>query len=169
LLAAAAGGGAGPSAAEVGPLGEEPSWRIITSSPGADAMLTRGLLAAGLVALGISIMTLTPVQSADPAAKVLRHVVLYRFKPELTAGQIQEVVDAFAALPAQIDAILRLEHGTNVSEEGKSDGLTHGFVVTFRDQQALQTYLQHPAHQAYVAVVRDRREKVVVFDYWTTD
>lgn len=102
----------------------------------------------------------------DKPAKVLRHVVMYKFKAEASPAQVQEVIDAFAGLPKKIDAILDFEHGKNVSQEGKSEGLTHCFVVTFRDEQGLAAYLAHPAHDAYVAVVRDKREKVVVFDYW---
>jgi hypothetical protein len=98
--------------------------------------------------------------------KVLRHIVLYKFKDGLPAGDVQKVIDAFAGLPAKIDTIVDFEHGTNVSPEGKSEGLTHAFVVTFRDEAGRDVYLKHPAHLAYVDVVKNRREKVVVFDYW---
>jgi hypothetical protein len=104
--------------------------------------------------------------SAPAAEKVLRHVVLYKFKDSVTPAQLQEVVDAFADLPKKIDTIIGFEHGPNVSQEGKSEGLTHAFVVTFKNDADLAAYLVHPAHEAYVKVVRDRREKVVVFDYW---
>ena len=40
------------------------------------------------------------------------------------------------------------------------------FVVTFKDEAGRDAYLKHPAHDAYVLVVKDKREKVVVFDYW---
>jgi hypothetical protein len=85
----------------------------------------------------------------------------------LKPGQIDEVVAAFAGLPKKIDNVIGFEHGTNISSEGKSEGLTHSFVVTFRDEAGRDAYLVHPAHQAYVSLVRDRREKVIVFDYWT--
>lgn len=98
--------------------------------------------------------------------KQLRHVVLYKFKPEITPQQIQEVIEAFAALPGKIDTIVGFERGVNVSEENKSEGFTHCFVVTFRDTKGREVYLKHPAHDAYVKVVKDRREKVFVFDYW---
>lgn len=98
--------------------------------------------------------------------KVLRHMVMYKFKDGLPAAQVQEVVDAFAGLPKKIDAIIEFEQGTNVSEEGKSEGFTHIFVVTFRDEAGRAAYLKHPAHDAYVAVVKGKREKVIVFDYW---
>ena len=109
------------------------------------------------------------VGAAEKPAKVLRHIVLYKFKDDCTPQQVQEVVDAFAGLPGKIDAIVDFEHGTNVSPEGKSEGLTHCFVVSFRDEKGRETYLTHPAHQAYVKIVAPRREKVVVFDYWAEE
>lgn len=99
--------------------------------------------------------------------KVLRHIVMYKFKSEIIPAQVQEVVEAFAALPKKIDTIIGFEHGTNVSPEGKSEGLTHVFVVTFKSESDRDAYLVHPAHEAFVKIVRDRREKVIVFDYWT--
>src|SRR5207237_448519 len=109
------------------------------------------------------IMTSPPASAAD---KVLRHIVMYQFKPDVTQAQLQDVIDAFAALPKKIDTIVGFEHGANVSKEGKSDGFTHVFVVTFKTEADRDAYILHPAHEAYVKVVRDRREKVVVFDYW---
>ena len=124
-------------------------------------------LVAGLIG-GVAMMLVQPaVSAADKPARVLRHIVLYKFKDTLTPAQVQEVVDAFCALPGQIDAVIGFEHGTNVSQEQKSEGFTHCFYVTFRDEAGLAAYLKHPAHDAYVQVVRERREKVIVFDYWT--
>ena len=104
---------------------------------------------------------------SSAAEKVLRHIVMYKFKDNLPPAQLQEVIDAFAGLAKKVDTIVGFEHGTNVSKEGKSEGFTHVFVVTFKSEADLAAYLVHPAHQAYVEVVKDRREKVIVFDYWT--
>lgn len=117
--------------------------------------------AAALLAVFIPNLT-----AAKEKEMVLRHVVMYQFKPTTTKVKVQEVIDAFAGLPKQIDTIVGFEHGTNVSNEGKSEGFTHIFVVTFRDEAGREKYLKHPAHDDYVKVVRDKREKVVVFDYW---
>lgn len=125
------------------------------------------LWALGLALVGgVAMFVAKPARSANDDNKVLRHMVMYKFKDNLPPADLKEVVDTFAGLPKKIDTIIGFEHGTNVSREGKSDGLTHCFVVTFRDEQGLATYLDHPAHQHYVEVARDRREKVVVFDYW---
>jgi hypothetical protein len=101
--------------------------------------------------------------------KVLRHIVMYKFKPETTPAQVQQVIDAFGGLPKKIDTIIGYEAGPNVSKEGKSEGFTHVFVVTFKTEADLAAYLVHPAHEAYVKVVKDKREKVVVLDYWADD
>lgn len=130
--------------------------------------------AISAIALATTGMLMTFVRTGESKAaqqprKLLRHIVLYKFKDQVTPAQVDEVVSTFAALKGKIDTIIGFEHGTNVSEEGKSEGFTHCFVVTFRSQADLKTYLQHPAHLDYVKVVRDRREKVVVFDYWAAE
>lgn len=103
----------------------------------------------------------------DNTEKVLRHVVLFGFKPTATPDDIRRVEQAFAELPGKIDAILDFEWGTDVSVEGKSEGYTHCFFVTFRDEAARAIYLPHPEHAAFGAVLRPYLEKVLVLDYWT--
>ena len=125
-------------------------------------MVRIGILFSVFFILGASIF-MSPAAAAE---KVLRHVVMYKFKDDQTAAQVKEVIDAFAGLPKKVDTIIGFEQGTNVSKEGKSEGFTHVFVVTFKNEADLAAYLVHPAHDAYVKVVRDRREKVIVFDYW---
>jgi hypothetical protein len=128
---------------------------------------------AGLLVLTCLVCGAVTVQTssyasnaAEKEGKVLKHLVLYKFKAETTPVQVQEVVAAFSALPKKVEGIVGFEHGPNVSPEAKSDGLTYCFAVTFRDEKARDAYLVHPAHQEYVKVVLDKREKVVVFDYW---
>ncbi|QDU28446.1 Arylesterase precursor [Anatilimnocola aggregata] len=100
---------------------------------------------------------------------LLRHVVLFKFKSDVTKEQVQEVVDAFGQLPKKIAEIKGYEAGTDVSVEGKSEGFTHGFVVTFADEKGRDVYLPHPAHGEFVKLVGPRIDKVLVFDYWTKD
>lgn len=125
------------------------------------------IVATAFLALSVFQMANSQVPAKKTTAgKVLRHIVLYKFKAEVTKPQLQEVIDAFAGLPKKIDGIVDFEHGANVSPEGKSEGLTYCFMVSFKDEAARDAYLKHPAHDEYVKVVKDRREKAVVFDYW---
>lgn len=100
-------------------------------------------------------------------AKLLRHVVLFKFKDSCTTADVQKVVDAFSALPQKIDVIQGFEWGTDVGVENLSQGFTHCFLVTFRDAQGRDAYLPHPAHEEFKQLVRPLLDKVLVVDYWT--
>jgi hypothetical protein len=88
---------------------------------------------------------------ADPS--LLRHVVAFRFTPDATADQIAQVTDAFRALRHSIPEIRSFEHGINNSPEGKHQGFTHVYVLTFDDAAARDRYLPHPAHAAFGALL----------------
>lgn len=123
--------------------------------------ITLSLIVSGLL------MTTSSTVSAEEPAKVLKHIVMYKFHDTLTAAEVEEVVDAFGKMTKQIDTVIGYEHGTNVSQEMKSEGFTHVFIVTFPNEAGRAAYLKHAAHDTYVAVVKGRREKVIVLDYWT--
>ncbi len=127
------------------------------------------LLAAALLSLCLGIYAMTiassQLQAQEKPAALLRHVVLFKFKPDVTKAQVQEAVDAFTALPKKIDAIAAFEWGTDVSVEMKADGFTHCFVVSFKDAKARDEYLPHAAHGEFVKLVGPRIEKVLVFDF----
>lgn len=99
--------------------------------------------------------------------KMLRHVVLFKFKDDASKDQVKAVTDAFAALPSKIDTIKDFEWGTDVSVEQKSEGFTHVFVVTFADEKGREAYLPHAAHQEFVKLVGPVLDKVLVVDYWS--
>ena len=98
---------------------------------------------------------------------MLRHVVLFKFKPDTSQQQIKIIEDAFRALPTQIDAIHDFEWGTDVSVENKAHGFTHCFFVSFASEADRDAYLPHPAHKAFGGVVGPHLENVLVFDYWS--
>lgn len=103
---------------------------------------------------------------ARPADRRLRHVVLFRFKESATPADVDAIVAAFRGLPAAIPGIREFEWGTDVSPEGKSQGFTHCFVVTFGSEADRDAYLPHPAHRDFVAVVGPHVERVCVVDFW---
>ena len=100
------------------------------------------------------------------AEKVLRHVVLFKFKDSATPAQIKQVEDAFRALPSKVKEIKGLEWGTNNSPENLAQGFTHCFFVTFASEKDRAAYLPHPDHQAFGKVLGPHLDKVLVVDYW---
>ena len=99
--------------------------------------------------------------------KLLRHVVLLRFKEDAKAKDVKKVEEAFAALPGKVDAIYDFEWGTDVSVENLANGFTHCFVVTFKSEDDRAAYLPHPAHKAFGELLGPVLDKPFVVDYWT--
>ena len=98
--------------------------------------------------------------------KLLRHVVLFKFKPDATKEQIHEIEAAFAKLPTKIDVIKSFEWGTDNSPEMLAQGYTHCFLVTFADEKGREVYLPHPEHKKFVELALPRVESALVVDYW---
>lgn len=104
----------------------------------------------------------------EESEKLLRHVVLFKFKDTATAEQVKSVEDAFRGLKKEIKEVYDFEWGTDVSVEDLSQGFTHCFFVTFKSQEDLNTYLPHPAHKAFVELLQPHLDKVLVVDYWAS-
>lgn len=97
---------------------------------------------------------------------MLRHVVLFQFKDSSSDAEVRQIVDAFRALPSKISQIADFEYGVDNSPEDLSGGLTHCFLVTFKSEEDRDAYLPHPAHQAFVELLKPHLEKATVVDYW---
>lgn len=101
--------------------------------------------------------------------KLLRHVVLFKFKDNAKQEDIRKVEDAFRELPSKISQVKAFEWGTNNSPENINDGFTHCFFVSFASEKDREIYLPHPAHKAFVEVLKPQLDKVLVIDYWAQD
>src|SRR5690606_20343096 len=97
----------------------------------------------------LSVATLT--LSGFLAAKndQVRHVVVFKYKPEATEAEIAQVTKAFSELKKTIPGIISFEHGINDSTEKKNQGFTHVYMVTFKNAEARDTYLPHPEHKKF--------------------
>lgn len=98
--------------------------------------------------------------------QLLRHVVLFKFKDSAAAADIQKVENAFRELPKKIKEIAAFEWGKNNSPEALNQGFTHCFFVSFKNEAGREIYLPHPAHKAFVEVLKPVLDKVLVIDYW---
>ncbi len=107
--------------------------------------------------------------AASQAGGEFRHIVMFKFKDSATPAQVEAVEKAFGELPSKIDTITDYEWGTSESVEGKNDGFTHTFFVTFKDKAGLETYIPHPAHVAFKEVLIPILDKALVFDYTAKD
>ena len=103
---------------------------------------------------------------AAAPGKVLRHVVLFKYKDSATPEQVKASVDAFRALPSKINLIKSFEWGTNISPEHLDQGFTHAYFLTFTTAADRDAYLVHPAHKEFGASLSPVLDKALVIDYW---
>ena len=113
-----------------------------------------------------SIITGACAQQNIKQDKMLRHVVLFKFKDGSSANDIKKIEEAFRALPSRIKEIRDFEWGINNSPENLNEGLTHCFFVSFNSEDERAVYLPHPAHEEFVKLLKPHLEKAVVVDYW---
>ncbi len=99
---------------------------------------------------------------------MIRHIVLIRFRPEVSEGQIADIFAALPALSARLPGVLAHAAGRSESPEKIERGFLHGFTIDFADWQALATYQDDPGHQAFggslVAHAQGGIDGLLVFD-----
>jgi hypothetical protein len=96
----------------------------------------------------------SPLNMTQAVDSVLRHVVLFKFKPGTSAMDIKKVEEAFSGLPSKIPQIVGYEWGTNNSPEGLDKGFTHCFFLSFNSEEDRAIYLPHPDHKAFGRCLR---------------
>jgi Stress responsive A/B Barrel Domain len=115
----------------------------------------------------ITLATIMSNGQSTTEAKVLRHVVLFKFKDASSTADVKKVEEAFAALPDKLPQIKSYEWGKNNSPEGLNQGLTHCFILTFSSEKDRDDYLVHPDHKAFGKILGPHLDKVTVVDFWT--
>jgi hypothetical protein len=93
-------------------------------------------LAAALIFISSSVKEIMPLQ----------HIVWLKKKDACSQQQMQVLLDEVCSLANVISQIQSVSSGINITD--RANGFTHGIIVTVADQQALQTYISHPAHIA---------------------
>jgi hypothetical protein len=104
--------------------------------------------------------------SNKKSAKMLKHVVLFKFKETSSAADVAMIEKAFAGLSQSIPLIKAFEWGTNNSPENLNQGLTHCFLASFASEKDRDDYLVHPKHVEFTKIAGPHIDKVTVVDYW---
>lgn len=77
---------------------------------------------------------------------MILHSVYCAIRDDVSPRALAEVMAQLAALKDVCAGLLSFEAGPNIDLEQKSQDYTHGFVMRFESQEALEAYARHPAH-----------------------
>lgn len=96
------------------------------------------------------------------------HSVYCATRKSTAEAEIAAVFAQLETLKTVCSGLLSFQAGPNIDLEKKSQKFTHGFVMTFADQAALEAYAVHPDHiaagTALVAICDGGGDGVMVFD-----
>ena len=94
---------------------------------------------------------------------MLTHIVIWKYKPEVSDEQRREHVARLRALDGRIPEIRSFAVGSDVL--GLPRSYHTGLVATFSDRAGLEAYNVHPEHQAVVELGRAISEHVASVDF----
>ena len=104
-------------------------------------------------------------QSAGTGHDLVRHVVLFALKADITPEQRKVIEETSAELRKEVTFIRGYEWGTDLNQGQRAQGYTHCVVMTFDGPDDLKKYLVHPAHVAFKEKAMPYIEKMLVFDF----
>lgn len=94
---------------------------------------------------------------------MLKHVVLFKFKPDTKDADIANVEKGLAALPARISEIKRYEFGRDIVKSDRS--YDFALVSEFEDEDAMKAYQMHPYHMAVLNQLNMICDSIIVVDF----
>ncbi|CAO3614221.1 unnamed protein product [Mucor fragilis] len=91
------------------------------------------------------------------------HIVIVKFKPEVTDDIKEEAVKDILALKNTIPQITDISAGKNFTDRGK--GYEYGWVIEIENKENLPVYANHQSHLDFLAKYKPTFEDVLAFDY----
>ena len=93
---------------------------------------------------------------------MIRHIVLFRIKPEFKA-EIPALVQNFYTMKGRVEGLVDLEAGSDILGSERSYDIA--LVCTFTDRAAFDAYQTHPLHQPSRKSLHEVRESSVACDF----
>ena len=92
-------------------------------------------------------------------------MVLLEFPLETNGDVIADIFNDLKNLETIIDGLISYSGGPYCSPEGLNKGFTHGFTMTFENEEKRNAYFPHPAHELVKNKILAYITNVIAFDY----
>jgi len=94
---------------------------------------------------------------------MLKHIVLFKFKPGTREEDIADIEKGLATLPERISEIKGYEFGRDMLRTDRS--YDFALISEFEDQDAMKRYQRHPYHFAVLNKINMVCESTIAVDY----
>ena len=98
---------------------------------------------------------------------MLNHVVLMKFKPEVSEQDVRELEKALDALPNKIMEIKMYEFGRDILKSERS--YDFALVSLFANLSALKRYQEHAEHLPVAARIKSMCSSIATVDFMGSD
>jgi hypothetical protein len=98
---------------------------------------------------------------------MINHVVLMKFKPDVSNDQIDDLEKSLDDLPNQIVEIQAFEFGRDLIHSERS--YDFALVSLFANLEAQRRYQEHPAHLKVLQKMKRLSEDILTVDFEGTD
>lgn len=99
---------------------------------------------------------------------MIRHIVLTKFKSDVSEDTISSIYAGLEALTGKLDGASGFTGGRSSSPEQIERGYMHGFVIDFTNWESLADYAENTEHKALggqlVANAQGGRDGILVLD-----
>jgi len=93
-----------------------------------------------------------------------RHLLMIRFEEDVTRDQTEELLTAFARMPAVMGFIRRYEFGFDLGNLGPGSP-DFGLVADFDSEEDWRRYSTNPEHDVLADLVRDVAAELIRLQY----
>ena len=94
---------------------------------------------------------------------MIKHVVFFKFKPDISAAEREAGISGLRGLPGKIDFIRSFEVGEDVLRLPRSWDLV--LVATYDDLDAVRAYAVHPDHVPVAELLKALCDSVGSVDF----
>lgn len=103
---------------------------------------------------------------------MIKHIVLVRFKKEITTMQIQEIFEKVGALETILPSMKSFDYGKYNGASERHKGFDYAFYMEFKTAKERDEYLIHPEHVKVGGELRsmldsEGSDSFLAFDYDT--
>lgn len=78
---------------------------------------------------------------------MIRHIVLFKVRAEVTSSEFTGLMLEIAALESSVSGFIEFKHGPNQTRETKDQGYNYGFVLIFDTWSDLESYQDNADHK----------------------
>ena len=88
-----------------------------------------------------------------PGNRPVKELIVLRSLPNVSAEELQTASSAFELLPRQIEGVVALERGENLSASKFDLGLNRLYLVTFENKAARDGFRAHPEYSRFTMLL----------------